>query len=432
MVVDMQRFIIVFIAYNILFFLYRIFFKKEKSDLLLLFPLVVLFAVNINFFGFRYVIVGEQLSYTINSLVVYILLLFLYSINRNLKFDLLYLYFIIKLGYGCLQIASPSIFFNYPKFFIMYITDLTLFLLFFAIHNFKNINVDKIIYNINYLALFHGILSIIQFITKKSFLLTNWDGNLLYTEGVVDTFRTFGLAGSNNAAGNFGALLFIVIFFNFKRRGDLFSRLCLFLTIIATALSQTRIGIIGIIVGVVTYAILNIFKERKIKLSYNKVYLFLASFFVILLFFYISYDEIYQQLFLNRGDTASSRFIQFERVFNYALQNHINFGIGLGQWRTYLYYSYSIVDLYIHSHYLSILAEQGILIFSLFVFANFYLLFKIVKKSSLDIFYKFLATCLFVVNIVCSNFNPNQLYFVNVITYYYIMFALYSYSCKKD
>ncbi|HFU3734838.1 TPA: hypothetical protein ACGOZK_002172, partial [Streptococcus suis] len=109
----MQRFIIVFIAYNILFFLYRIFFKKEKSDLLLLFPLVVLFAVNINFFGFRYVIVGEQLSYTINSLVVYILLLFLNSINRNLKFDLLYLYFIIKLGYGCLQIASPSIFFNY-------------------------------------------------------------------------------------------------------------------------------------------------------------------------------------------------------------------------------------------------------------------------------------------------------------------------------
>lgn len=56
-------------------------------------------------------------------------------------------------------------------------------------------------------------------LTKKTLLIGSFSESILYTEGIVDSNRAVGIAGSNNSAGNLGALLFIIALFNlYKKR----------------------------------------------------------------------------------------------------------------------------------------------------------------------------------------------------------------------
>ena len=135
-----------------------------------------------------------------------------------------------------------------------------------------------------------------------------------------------------------------------------------------------------------------------------------------------------EELFINRGNTESSRIVQFAEVFDNAVLKHPIWGIGLGQWRAYMYYTYDVIDLYIHSQYLNVLAEQGVISFLVFVFINLYPLYKILISNYLSLNYRVLALFLFIVNIIVSNANPNQFYLLNNIFYYMVIFMVYGMS----
>ncbi|MFD0845787.1 O-antigen ligase family protein [Streptococcus saliviloxodontae] len=427
----MLRFSLIFIFYLFISIVYCAVFKQKKSSLLYLFPLIITFAINVSFSSEKFVIVGEHISYSVNSTVIFILILFLFSLSRNFRIDFLYTYFIIKIFYDILQWNLGQIY-NQPKLFTLLVADITIFLLLIVFVNFPKLNLKNFLYSINYLALVDGCISILQLITKKSLLLSNWEGHILYTEGVKDSYRAIGIAGSNNAAGNLGAILFIVVLFNVIKNKDNFSKICLILALVATALSQTRIGIVAIVICLLFYYGRNILKDHIIRITKNQLYLYITGFVLGISAVLLSLNKILAILFFDRGNTASVRFVQFENVYNFAIKEHFFTGIGLGQWRSFIYSKISLPDVYIHSQYISTLAEQGIIIFILFVLFNFYLLINTLKFFKDETIYYDLTICLFLVNIICSNFNPNQLYFTNNIVYYMVMFGLYCYGKNKS
>lgn len=70
------------------------------------------------------------------------------------------------------------------------------------------------------------------------------------------------------------------------------------------------------------------------------------------------FDKIYQVFFLNRGNTENSRMIQFNNAISLGAKHHLLSGIGSGQWRSYLYKNFGIVDIPIHSQMLNYLVEM--------------------------------------------------------------------------
>jgi O-antigen ligase len=141
-------------------------------------------------------------------------------------------------------------------------------------------------------------------------------------------------------------------------------------------------------------------------------------------------SKIINKLFIERGDTQEDRFLQFDIVKKYIINDHWLFGIGTGQYRDYLYKNYSIFGPDIHSQYLNVMAENGIFIFILFVLFNCWIIEKIISSNTGRLL-KILGVALFIGNFVCSNFNPNQYYYLNNILYYLVMLTIAFYSKKK-
>jgi hypothetical protein len=140
---------------------------------------------------------------------------------------------------------------------------------------------------------------------------------------------------------------------------------------------------------------------------------------------FLSWHRIYEILFANRGNTQGYRFIQYGRVAQYILP-HVNAikGIGLGQYRNYIYYFYKISDIDLHTQYLNVLIEQGWIVFILFIVFNIFIFIRALKSSNSALKKAFVIS-LFVANLICSNFNPNQYYYVNNLVYYLLMFNFY-------
>ncbi|PAD33575.1 hypothetical protein CHH56_19095, partial [Terribacillus saccharophilus] len=67
----------------------------------------------------------------------------------------------------------------------------------------------------NFISIFNSLLSLAQLVTKKKLLIGGFNDSILYTEGAIDSLRVTGIAGTNNAAGNFSALLVCITLFNF-------------------------------------------------------------------------------------------------------------------------------------------------------------------------------------------------------------------------
>lgn len=98
----------------------------------------------------------------------------------------------------------------------------SIYLCFLLCKSIKNFYIESFFRSFNWLAILNGILGILQMLTKKTLLIGSFSESILYTEGIVDSNRAVGIAGSNNSAGNLGALLFIIALFNLYKKGFTF------------------------------------------------------------------------------------------------------------------------------------------------------------------------------------------------------------------
>ena len=80
---------------------------------------------------------------------------------------------------------------------------------------------------------------------------------------------------------------------------------------------------------------------------------------------------------------------------------------------------------------LNYLVENGLFVFVVAIVFNIGILVTILKNSYLEKNYKLLALSLFFGNLIVSNFNPNQIYTINIIIYYLVMFYLAYYKKIK-
>lgn len=427
------KILVVFLLYFVLFFIVNKRFIKEKKDknIILLLSLLI-FNFNLSI-GYNQFLVGQQLHVYIPaiSIALFICACFvvkpqeIFSRKENREYYFLIFVMLLFPLSNVLEIV------DYANYFRVSFVYYAMILILFIYIGIKEIDISKILYSINYLALFNALLSFAQYLTGKQLLLGSINSSIIYTEGIVDIKRVVGLAGSNNSAGNFGALLFGVVLYNCLKSKDLLSWLTLFLTSIFSILTLTRIGYVAIAIEIIVAFFMYI-PRNKLETKLKK-WIFILGLGLLCITTFLLKNKIISVLFTDRGNTADERFRQYNTVFKYILHDHILFGIGNGQYRTYIYEQsdHKIVDIPIHSQYLNVLAENGIFLFTLFVLLNAYLIyttFVYCKKQNL---LKMLVVLLSISNFICSNFNPNQYYFLTNVVYYLLMFGIMFYSKKQ-
>ncbi|AKR38258.1 O-antigen ligase family protein [Bacillus cereus] len=277
---------------------------------------------------------------------------------------------------------------------------------------------------VGFFSLFNSILSVIQYIFNRSFLLFSNGASINYTEGLEVVKRVVGVIGASNGAGNLGVILFPILVFNFLKRKNSLNLLVLLLNIVFVILTLTRISYVAILCQVL---IIFLIKKSKNKKEFGYKVLF-ASMVLIgcTLIISLFYSEIFNLLFVSRGGTQEHRFIQFINVFQ-VIKENFAMGIGAGQYTYYASYYLFATDLVVHSQVLNILLEQGIVSFMSFVILNISLLLFTLRN--IDDGYKWLPISLFIGNLITTNFNPNQYYSINIYIYFFIMLSL---TCSTD
>lgn len=422
-----MKVIVLFLIYFLLFLLITFFVKKKEKYKLVIF-LIILLSISFNpSLGKEQFLNNEYNIFRIHSGFIAIFACFLVLLNKKMitlgREWLFFVSFIIISLFDVVFRVS-----DYVSYLTIFHTYLSIFLLYLIFKSLNQININSILYAFNYLAIVNGILSVAQYITGKKLLIGNINESILYTEGLVIAKRAIGVAGTNNAAGTFAALLFGVVLYNVTKRKDLLSIISLILTLLAAILTLTRISYVAIIIEMVIFGILTINKNKK-KIYEKVIFISFISPIVLVFLFYIRMI-IYQKLFAERGNTTSSRFDQYERIFDNLFPDNLIFGIGSGQYKSYMLTQFNFRDIDIHSQYLNILVESGIIFFILFVILNFTLSIKIIK-SNCDKHLKILTILIFVSNLLCANFNPNQYYYLNNIVYFMILFSIY-FKSKLD
>ena len=414
--------IVLFILYFLFFiFVNRTLIKTEKYKNLILLLFMFLFSfylsVNVNLIS---------MNIPVHSVsVALIICLFIVMSSRTIKPGKELIYFLPLFFYFGYELVSFRIN-EYDIYYQMISMYISIFIIILIYRSLEEIDLNQILYSINYLAIFNSLLGIAQYTTGKQLLLGNFDTSILYTEGVVATYRVVGLVASNNGAGNFGALLFGVVLYNFLKRKNSLSFIALILTLIFSALTLTRIGYVAIIIEILIFYFA--FKPKSKKGINLKIIIFSIGTPFALSVLWIFSSQIINRLFVERGNTSESRFYQFQRIYEYIIPEHWLFGIGNGQYQSFLYSNFQILDAPIHSQYLNVLAEQGIIFFLMFIFFNFWLIYKIIISTRIEKNLKVLAISIFIGNIICSNLNPNQSYYINNVLYYLIIIGLYFYG----
>jgi lysylphosphatidylglycerol synthetase-like protein (DUF2156 family) len=418
-----MKIVICFIIYFLLFLTSNFFLKKKekyKNIIFLLFMFSFSFYLSI---GVEYYIREDTIKTGIHSVFLAIIVCLIMVISRNvLKLGLELFFFIPLFIFLIIDYLTRTS--DYSHYYSILFTYLSIFLIFLIFRSLPSIKIEPILTSVNYLAFINAILGIAQFITGKQLVIGHFNDSIEYTEGIVATNRAIGLAGTNNAAGNFGALLFGVVLYNYVNKHDKFSLLTLILTSIFSILTFTRIGYVGILLEFFILVAFN--KKWSTKKIIVVIFQAVLGLFAIIMFS----SKIINKLFIERGDTQEDRFLQFDIVKKYIINDHWLFGIGTGQYRDYLYKNYSIFGPDIHSQYLNVMAENGIFIFILFVLFNCWIIEKIISSNTGRLL-KILGVALFIGNFVCSNFNPNQYYYLNNILYYLVMLTIAFYSKKK-
>ncbi|GKX68185.1 O-antigen ligase family protein [Inconstantimicrobium mannanitabidum] len=318
---------------------------------------------------------------------------------------------------------------NQIKFFNICIVYVCIILIGYLYKFLEGYDYIKIVDFFSYIAIANGILAIAQYITNKKLLIGQINSNIFYEQSGVLVKRVVGLAGTSNAAGNLGTILFAVVFFNYLRSREKKHLIALIITSFFSILTLTRIGYLGITLVIIT-DLLMFYKESLKILKQNKVIIFILLIIAVILVTIFGY-KVYNILFLQRGNTQGCRIDQFKLVYKNIIKNNSFFhGIGAGQYQYYIYYFFRYWDIDIHSQYLNLLAENGWVMLIVFISFNICVFIKALKRCSNKLEKSFIIG-LFLANLACCNFNPNQDYFINNIMYYLAIY-LFVYKTKTE
>lgn len=419
-----MKLIIIFILTILGMIFLKLFLRKTDIFIYKIYFLMLTICIPFNIgLGLHNTFRGEQYSVGISYIFVTIVCIVITSTDRyicrkvtfiEILFTLIFAFILINWFMN--EIYETSRFIDLT---IFYITFYLLFIIFKSLNReYKN----KIISAFSYIGIINGILSIFQYITGRKLLIGIMNSPILYYEGIKVTKRTVGLAGTNNAAGNLSAILFSVCMYNYSNNKSKKNLIAVILTLVASALTLTRIGYVAIAVQIIIYLCASNFNTLKSILNKFKMLFLIVC--PIIIIFTVNLNKIINILFLQRGNTQSYRFIQFNNIKNYIIQDvTLIDGIGLGQYRSYLLNNYGIIEIDLHNQYINILIEQGALVFIVFMIINIILLIN-AKRNSASKLEKALLMSLFVGNFICSNFNPNQYYYINNVIYIILLCCL--------
>lgn len=367
-------------------------------------------------------IMFDELQYIYVSIILCILLFVFISIfnlkSLQIKFDEILLLIIIgnllvSLYNG--KIDNHSAFVNTLN---LYLAILLIALIFKTVNKY---DYTKITNAISYIAIFNFFLSIFQFITNKKLLLGITNESIYYRDITGYIKRVVGIAGVNNAGGNLAAILYAVTMFNYLRTRKKIHLFAVLSTIGFSILTLTRIGYLSIIVITILFFIIFNWKSKRaiLKRLFTMIVVAVFGLLGLLLFG----QDVYNKLFVDRGATQTSRFIQFKISFKYIIpENSFWEGIGGGQYTNYFFDKFGYYDMEIHSQYINVLVEQGLFILLVFTMFNLVILIKALAKTD-TILEKVFVISLFSANLICCNFNPNQQYSVNNYLYYILMYC---------
>lgn len=390
--------------------------KTKKYVYLSLCSLILLIALNFN------IKVYEKVNIYIPSVLV-TLLIYNLVINK-VKVDKKYKHLFICL-YIIFTIYIFQLIFIKIYTYQLFVSNLSYFLVIgFLLRYF--INIKEFDYSENHIfslisafSLCNSVLGILQFVYNKTFLIFSAKENINY-ESIINIKRVVGFVGANNGAGNLGAILFPVLLFTFLNKKNMHNFIILILNVLFTILTFTRIGYLAITIELIVFFTLGLNSGRlsdKIIKYYS-----LAMLIILLVFIYYNFsDNIYYYLIVGRGNTQQHRFIQFKFIISEFIKHPI-LGIGSGQYVDFNLNNYRLYDLEVHSQYLNILIEQGIISFISFIFFNVYIIKILLNKFNKN--YRWLILSIFIGNLIVINFNPNQYYTLNIYLYYFIVFGL--------
>ncbi|PET70547.1 hypothetical protein CN533_17965 [Priestia megaterium] len=308
----------------------------------------------------------------------------------------------------------------------MYIT-FCLFIIFlhftsrYKLRKMNNVIIFKLIMVVAFL---NFSVSILQYIFNVSFLPSNPTANINYYEGVQVVKRVWGIVGASNGAGNLGAILFpILLYYLYKKKSKLALVIFLF-NIIFILLTLTRIAYLAVIIEFIIFYFHIVFRNITYRNLTIRMFTLILSIVVIFVIGYLFSNDIYEILFLDRGNTQDYRFYQYEVLFK-LVKDYPLTGIGAGQYVYYVFDHYRVNDIAIHSQFFNMYIETGIFSLLLFLFFNGYILIQLSKKFKTD---KWFPISLFTGYLITSNFNPNQYYNVSMYIFMFTILALLFYK----
>jgi len=413
--------IFIIIVFLPIIFLNKVYLKNNKRYYNIIFLLLIIclnFSLKMNYS--QYVLDDEQYLY-IPAFLFLAIIIHIATINiKSKKITLDNVFIFILLTSFIIGFINNEIN-NKVKFWSMTCMYGTIFMIGLIYKNIEGYYYERITNLFTNLAIYNGLLGIAQFITNKKLLIGFFNDNIYYMQGGENVKRIVGIAATNNAGGNLGAILFSVVFFNYMKKKNTKNFIALASTSIFSVLTLTRIGYLAICVELVIYFLLTKWESLgKIIKKFSLVILLGICIAGILVVFG---DQLKFILFEQRGSTVNSRGDQFIFVFNNIVKNNLFWmGIGAGQYKYYVYYYFGYTDIDIHSQYINLLVENGWIICSIFLVFNIYLFVTAIKKCD-DKLQKAFVIALFTGNFICMNFNPNQEYMVNNWLYYLLIYC---------
>lgn len=267
-------------------------------------------------------------------------------------------------------------------------------------------------------SLINSLLGVLQYVTNKPLLLFSVQDSINYYEGAKVAKRVIGFVGASNGAGNLAAVFFPVLLYYFMKKKNLFGLAAVLLNAIFLFLTFTRIGYLSVCVQFLIFLLYARLGTRFQLLK--RLGALTAVAMAAVMVYQIFYDELYQVLFLDRGNTESHRFVQFAGAFD-VLKEHPWLGLGAGQYVPYMEAYHGIADIALHSQFMNVLVEQGIFGFTLFSFVYLSLFAWSLKKYRGEAWF---PVSLFLGNLIVVNFNPNQYYSLCTYTFFIIAFGL--------
>lgn len=397
-------------------------YRKYVNNVLVLF-LLFSFALSWSIKAF---IKDEQISINSGVLILLLYCVFIRKRNeggsclRDQKYKILKLSLLIIIVLQIFQLVQSHIYI-YDNYVFILNTYITILFLSTSLHKLSSYRykTDYIIYAIIIFSICNSIIGIAQFITGKT-LVPNVANNSLRQVGMIN--RAIGLAGSDNGAGNLGALLLPAALYNYNKIKNTKNLAIVIINLIFVFITFTRIGYLAVIVELAIYYLIKskITNRRDIL----RLLLIIAMCTLAVGFLYNDYfDRLYGGLFSERGDSHLERLRQYPMAFS-AFSSSPVLGTGAGQYNAYILDNLCLYDKYeIHSQLLNILVEQGVLAFVVFLYFYCYLFYSLLRKVK-DRNMLFFVIALFTGNLIVTNFNPNQYYLTNNFIYYFINFGL--------